>query len=226
MYWLTYFFLRIKIKHCNRNIDKLCDRFPHFKTCIRHHFLPTSYTTQACFHSRNRSWISREKEAKYASTVNWTDKLMQAKRWQKSQKCLDWRKWHHISHCPSKHKSPLVFHILLYTQLCGVLPLTPTVQQITEEVLQDFRHFPTLLSGHKSKIHTTLSICSGEVPLFGISTDIILSKNYSVCKQPDLSSTLNFHYLTDLHINKPSGNSPAFWCTHYILLFTGSRGLW
>lgn len=133
---------------------------------------------------------------------------MQAKRWQKSQKCADWRKRHHISHCPSKHKSHLVFHILLYIQLCGVLPLTPTVQQITEEALQDFGHFPTLLSGHKSKIHTTLSIYSGEVPLFGISIDIILSKNYHVCKQPDLSSTLNFHYLTDLHIINPQETHP------------------
>lgn len=139
---------------------------------------------------------------------------------------LDWRKQHHTSHCPSKHKSHLVLHILLYIQLCDVLPLAPTVQQMTEEALQDFGHFPTLLSGHKSKIHTTLNIYSGEVPLFGISIDIILSKNYPVCKQPDLSSTLNVHYLTDLHINKPSGNSPAFWCTHYILLFIGSRGLW
>lgn len=44
-------------------------------------------------------------------------------------------------------------------------------------------------------------------------------------KQPELSPTLSLHYLTAPHGKKCPENSPALRRAHYVLLFTGSRGL-
>lgn len=40
-----------------------------------------------------------------------------------------------------------MLHILLYTQPCGALPLTPKVQRASEEALQGLRHLPDAPGG-------------------------------------------------------------------------------